>query len=193
MSFLKHRGRSRDPGERRRVILESAKQLFITKGYEQVGMRQIAETAQISPALIYKEGWTKPDLLAELIFELNEAQIEAIQSMTLPRRGSLLDRVLQVLQYMYDLDITHRELRKLGAAYGWLWSQEQDKRCLKQVEDLTTPLHQLLTEAQIDSPEARVSGLWYAYWTGFRASVIYNQDSAGCIALIRPVVEILLR
>lgn len=193
MSFLKHRGRSRDPGERRRVILESAKQLFITKGYEQVGMRQIAETAQISPALIYKEGWTKPDLLAELIFELNEAQIEAIQSMTLPRRGSLLDRVLQVLQCMYDLDITHRELRKLGAAYGWLWSQEQDKRCLKQVEALTAPLHQLLTEAQIDSPEARVSGLWYAYWTGFRASVIYNQDSAGCIALIRPVVEILLR
>jgi len=192
MSFLKHRGRSRDPGERRRVILESARQLFIAKGYEQLGMRQIAEAAQISPALIYKEGWTKPDLLAELIFELNEAQIEAIQSMTLPGREPLTDWVLQVMQYMYDLDITHRELRKLGAAYGWLWSQEQDKRCLKQIKDLTAPLRQLLIEAEIDSPEARISGLWYAYWTGFRATAIYNQDSAGCIALIRPVVEILL-
>lgn len=193
MSFLKHRGRSRDPGERRRVILESARQLFVAKGYEQVGMRQIAEAAEISPALIYKEGWTKPDLLAELIFELNAAQIEAMQAMPLPPQAPLLDRVLQVLQRMYDLDITHKELRKLGAAYGWLWSQEQDRRCLEQIKELTVPLRQLLTEAQIDSLEARLSGLWYAYWSGFRATVIYDQDSVGCITLIRPVVEILLR
>lgn len=193
MSFLKHRGPSRDPGERRRVILEAARQLFMAKGYEQVGMREIAERAKISPALIYKEGWTKPDLLAELIFELNAAQIEALNSITLPPQQPLLDRVLQVLQYMYDLDITHRELRKLGAAYGWLWSQEQDQRCLQQIQGLTAPLRQLLIEAKVDSLEARLSGLWYAYWTGFRATVIYDQDSAGCIALIRPVVELLLR
>lgn len=175
------------------MILESARQLFVAKGYEQVGMRQIAEAAQISPALIYKEGWTKPDLLAELIFELNAAQIEAMQAMPLPPQAPLLDRVLQVLQRMYDLDITHKELRKLGAAYGWLWSQEQDRRCLEQIKELTVPLRQLLTEAQVDSLEARLSGLWYAYWSGFRATVIYDQDSVGCITLIRPVVEILLR
>lgn len=175
------------------MILEAARQLFMAKGYEQVGMREIAERAKISPALIYKEGWTKPDLLAELIFELNAAQIEALNSITLPPQQPLLDRVLQVLQYMYDLDITHRELRKLGAAYGWLWSQEQDQRCLQQIQGLTAPLRQLLIEAKVDSLEARLSGLWYAYWTGFRATVIYDQDSAGCIALIRPVVELLLR
>ncbi len=104
----------------------------------------------------------------------------------------MLERVLFVLQQMYELDIAHKDLRKLGAAYGWLWSQEQDQRCLEQITGLTEPIRQLLIAAKLKPTEPRVSGLWCIYWSYFRAAVIHDQNADGCITLIRPMVEVLL-
>jgi AcrR family transcriptional regulator len=192
MGFLRNLGRGTQVGDRQQKILEAAKRLFLEFGYEKVGMRQIAQEAGVSPALIYRKGWTKADLLAELIFELNATQIEQLQAADLPEQGSLLEQVLTVLQRLYEFDLEHQELRKLGAAYGWLWSQEKEQRCFEQINQLMQPIQERLANAGLEPVEPRVRAIWAVYWNYFRWATIYGEDSEGYTALIKPMIEVLL-
>lgn len=178
---------------RRTAILRAAAELFLARGYDQVGVRDIASAAAISPALVYRYGWTKAELLAELILELNEAQIAAMRAWRPPRRGTLADRVVDYLRRLYRLDIEHRELRRLGAAYGWMWSPEQDRKCRTQIEQLLAPPRRLLTAARLDEVDTRLAAIWAAYWTYFRLAVIYDADAEACAAEVRPLVELAVR
>lgn len=184
--------RGKDGGERRNHILAVARRLFLDRGYENVGMREIARTAGISPALIYREGWTKADLLAELILELNAEQIVQINSMPLPSEGTPLDRVLALLGRLYAFDIAQKHLRRLGAAYGWLWSSEQEARCVSQINELLMPLRRVLRELAIDPVEPRVDGIWAVYCASFRTAVFGDADTVACIERIRPTIALLV-
>ena len=56
-------------------VINVARQLFMSKGYENVGMRDIAQVLGQQPTQVYRLNLCKSDILAELILELNEAQI----------------------------------------------------------------------------------------------------------------------
>ncbi len=193
MKLIDRARRGNEGGQRRNHILAVARQLFLERGYDSVGMREIAQNAGISPALIYREGWTKADLLAELVLELNEEQIAGIEAMPLPEDTSPIERVLAVLVQFFAFDIAQLQLRRLGAAYGWLWSAEQEARCAKQLKELIRPLRQIVIDAGLDPVEPRVDGLSAIYTAAFRDAVFANADAATCIERIRPTVAILLK
>ena len=192
-AILAARATSSRAEARRAAILRAAKQLFLERGYDQVGVRDIASAAAISPALVYRYGWTKTELLAELVLELNDTQVAAMRAWRPPSRGTLADRVVDYLRRLYRLDIEHRELRRLGAAYGWMWSPEQDRKCRAQIVELLAPLRRLLTAARVDGVDTRLAAIWAAYWTYFRLAVIYDADADACAAEVRPLVELAVR
>jgi AcrR family transcriptional regulator len=61
--------RERERLETRDLILDAARELFITEGYEGVSMRKVAEKIEYSPTAIYLHFKDKQDLFRELCHE----------------------------------------------------------------------------------------------------------------------------
>src|SRR4051794_36333911 len=66
MTISDRRQRERD--ELRVAILDAARELFASEGYEGVTMRKVAEKIEYSPTLIYKLFPNKPILVLELCY-----------------------------------------------------------------------------------------------------------------------------
>ena len=61
--------RAREKSETRDKILDAARELFITHGYEGVSMRKVAEKIEYSPTAIYVHFADKEDLFHQLCQE----------------------------------------------------------------------------------------------------------------------------
>jgi AcrR family transcriptional regulator len=61
--------REREKSEIRDKILDAARELFISEGYEGVSMRQVAEKIEYSPTAIYLHFADKEELFHELVHE----------------------------------------------------------------------------------------------------------------------------
>jgi AcrR family transcriptional regulator len=62
----------------REQVLMAAWKLFMERGYEAVGMRDIANAVGRQPVQAYRLNLAKADILAELIIELNQEQIKQL-------------------------------------------------------------------------------------------------------------------
>jgi AcrR family transcriptional regulator len=76
--------REREKSEIRDKILDAARELFITEGYDGVSMRQVAEKIEYSPTAIYLHFEDKEDLFYELCHQDFARLAEVFQSGALP-------------------------------------------------------------------------------------------------------------
>jgi len=76
--------REREKTETREIILDAARELFITEGYEGVSMRKVAEKIEYSPTAIYVHFKDKDDLFHELCHEDYARLAAEFQSAKLP-------------------------------------------------------------------------------------------------------------
>jgi AcrR family transcriptional regulator len=76
--------REREKSEIRDKILDAARELFITEGYEGVSMRKVAEMIEYSPTAIYLHFDDKEDLFHELCHQDFARLAEVFQSGALP-------------------------------------------------------------------------------------------------------------
>lgn len=76
--------RAREKSETRDKILDAARDLFISEGYEGVSMRKVAEKIEYSPTAIYVHFADKKDLFHQLCQEDFAKLAEAFQSPTMP-------------------------------------------------------------------------------------------------------------
>jgi AcrR family transcriptional regulator len=76
--------REREKEEIRKKILDSARELFTTEGYERVTMRRIAEAIEYSPTTIYHHFEDKDDLVRALCHEDFGRLLEAMQHAPAP-------------------------------------------------------------------------------------------------------------
>lgn len=97
MGISERRERERD--EVRRKILDAARELFMTEGYDRVTMRRIAEAIEYSPTTIYHHFEDKDDLVNALCHE-EFAQLLSVLD--------LRDRAGDPVQW----------IRQIGAAYA---------------------------------------------------------------------------
>jgi AcrR family transcriptional regulator len=168
-------------------VLEAARKLFMERGYEAVGMRDIAEAVGKQPVQVYRLKLSKTDILAELIIELNREQIELIPALCKQVRGTgALDRTCGYLRELYKFDIQYLPIRSVGAAFGWMWSAEQERRVVEQVGQLVTPVVQWMQDAGLEDVQARVVGIWSLYYVGYRDAVIHGGSARDCLKAIKP-------
>lgn len=178
----------------KQLVLAAAKQLFLTRGYDAVGMRDIAQAVGRQPVQIYRLDLAKSDILAELIIELNAEEIRQLPELLAKVNGeSLIERVCGYFQELYRLDIQYMPIRSVGAAFGWMWNTRYEQQIIGQVLQLLQPVAGWMIEAGLEGIEARGYGIWSVYYVGFRRAAIHGGSAEECIAEIRPTLEILLQ
>jgi AcrR family transcriptional regulator len=174
-------------------VLEAAEKLFRKHGFDDVGMREIAEAADTNPVQLYRLGLSKSEILGELIVRLNDRQIREIKKLDIGQLGGTVsERVLGYLLALYRLDTRDKELRKLGAAYGWLWPKEREAQVLEQIHHLVEPVASELQRAGLDKVGERCIAIWSVYYTGYRAAIIHNASAEDCLLGISEAVKLIL-
>src|SRR5437762_10439413 len=95
----------RDRETVRRAILDAARDLFTTEGYEKVSIRKIAERIEYSPAAIYTYFPSKDDIF----FALAEESVRLLRGCTAgPLVGlSPIDRLRSVVLRLYRFSAEH--------------------------------------------------------------------------------------
>jgi AcrR family transcriptional regulator len=178
----------------RSAVLEAARELFISRGYENVGMRDIAEAVGKQPTQIYRLKLSKSDILAELILQLNSKQIERIPTILATiKDGNLFDKVCAYIERLYELDIEYLQLRSVGAAHGWSWSAEYEVKNFEQVIHLIAPIASWISEAGLKDVQARCIGMFSLYYVGFRGAVIRKSSANECLESIKPSLSYFCR
>ncbi len=95
-----HERKEREKHEKRRLILDTAMQLFIDEGYENVSIRKIAEKIEYSPATIYLYFRDKDEIYHNLQQEGFKIFLEALS-----RSEAVEDPMERVI------DLGHRYIR----------------------------------------------------------------------------------
>jgi AcrR family transcriptional regulator len=99
----------RDREAVRQAILDAARELFVTEGFQNVSMRKIAERIEYSPAAIYSYFQSKDDIffaLAEDGFRLLGSPADAAARAALDRLGPL-ERLRAVFWHLYEFSRQH--------------------------------------------------------------------------------------
>jgi AcrR family transcriptional regulator len=86
--------REREKSETRDKILDAARELFISEGYEGVSMRQVAEKIEYSPTAIYVHFADKEQLFHELCHEDFARLATVFQSAAMP--SNPVDRMREI-------------------------------------------------------------------------------------------------
>lgn len=86
--------REREKSETRDKILDAARELFVTEGYEGVSMRRVAEKIEYSPTAIYVHFVDKNELFHELCRQDFARLQEVMQSVDMP--GDPIERLRQI-------------------------------------------------------------------------------------------------
>jgi hypothetical protein len=101
--------------------------------------------------------------------------------------------VERYLRRVYEFDIEHITLRRMGAAFGWLWAPKYEPRIWEQVLALTTPIDGILAREGFGDREPMIKAVWSLYYTGFRHAVMHRAPGEACLAEIRPALQLILR
>jgi len=95
----------RDREAVRRAILDAARELFVTEGFQHVSIRKIAERIEYSPAAIYSYFPSKDDIFFALAEEgfniLGRPALEQFQHL------APLDRLKSIFWRMYEFSLQH--------------------------------------------------------------------------------------
>lgn len=165
----------------------------MARGYEAVGMRDIARAVGREPVQVYRLKLSKSDILAELIIKLNQEQIDQLPELCKRIKGrDLFERTCSYLRELYKSDVHYLPIRAVGAAYGWMWSASYEQRVVEQVHQLIKPLVDLMLESGLEDIPARCIGIWSLYYVGYRQAVIHGGTADDCLAVIKPSLRFFL-
>ena len=157
------------------------------RGYEAVGMRDIASAVGRQPVQVYRLKLAKADILAELIIELNQEQINQLPQLCARMKGTtLFERTCSYLRELYTLDIQYLPIRSVGAAFGWMWSASYELRMIEQVYQLINPLVEMMQEEGLSDIPARCIDIWSLFYVGYRRAVMQGGTAEECLEAIKP-------
>ena len=179
--------------ERLAQVVKIAHRLFANRGYEQVGVREIAKEAGISPMQVYRLGVDKHDLLAEVILIVNQEMIDKIKPFNSASHATALSFIEKYLLDLYQQDIEIKSIRKEGAAFGWKWSEKYEALIIEQLMQILKPIADALTHFGYDEIEARCYAIWSLYYVGYRNAVMNDADANACLDAIKPSLAICLK
>jgi AcrR family transcriptional regulator len=174
-------------------VVSVAHKLFAERGYEAVGVREIAKVAGISPMQVYRLGLDKHDLLAEVILIVNQKIISSIKPFDDANGKSALSCIENYLLNLYKEDIAIKSIRKEGAAFGWKWSEKYEALIIAQLMKILQPIADCLHHFKYDEVEARCYAIWSLYYVGYRNAVMNNADAKACLEGIQLSLRLCLK
>lgn len=103
-TFLELKEQERE--KRRELILEAATTLFSKKNFSEIGMRDIAEEAGISPASIYRYFPNRDAILLEVLEQdINEGRLKQLQRLE-QGANSIEEFAIGIVDFFFDKEAT---------------------------------------------------------------------------------------
>jgi AcrR family transcriptional regulator len=105
----------------RQRVLDAARELFETKGYEETTVREIALRAQVSVGSVFTTFSSKGDILSQVMADRLDALYSELDKVMPHMRGSTADRLRSMfaIHFAFETRRTKLFLAHIAAAYNW--------------------------------------------------------------------------
>lgn len=105
----------------RRRVLDAARELFETVGFEEATVREIARRAGVSVGSVFTTFASKDHILSQVMEERLDALYAELDRMVPQLRGSTADRLrsLFAIHYAFEGSRTRLFLAHIASAYNW--------------------------------------------------------------------------
>jgi AcrR family transcriptional regulator len=102
-------------------VLDSARELFETQGYEETTVREIARLAEVSVGSVFTTFTCKSDILSQVMADRLDGLYAELDRVAPNLRGSTADRLRSMfaIHYAYETQRTKLFLAHIAAAYDW--------------------------------------------------------------------------
>jgi AcrR family transcriptional regulator len=105
----------------RQRVLDAARELFETQGYEETTVREIALRAQVSVGSVFTTFSSKGDILSQVMADRLDALYSELDKVMPHMRGSTADRLRSMfaIHFAFETRRTKLFLAHIAAAYNW--------------------------------------------------------------------------
>ena len=94
---------SKDPESRKMDILETAMELFATKGYEQTSMLDISKKMNVSQGLCYRYFSSKVEIYEEALEYYTDCGVAAFKKVICSSDKTIRERIIEMFHKFYNL------------------------------------------------------------------------------------------
>ncbi|MGN5240838.1 MULTISPECIES: TetR family transcriptional regulator [unclassified Rhodococcus (in: high G+C Gram-positive bacteria)] len=151
MSSVKPRRRDISAALTKKAVLDAARHLFVTKGFDDTSIDEIARASESSNGAVYHHFRDKQEIFAELFRVSQTAILEATIAAMPPESGGW-ERVEQATRAFFESYVVDDEARALLAqainVLGWSRVREFD-------EGMAIPLIRAMLDEAIQTGEAK--------------------------------------
>lgn len=108
----------------RQRVLDAARDLFESKGYEAATVREIAQIAAVSVGSVFTTFASKGDILSQVMADRLDGLYAELDRLAPHLRGSTPDRLRSIfaIHYAFETRRTRLFLAHIAAAYNWTLS-----------------------------------------------------------------------
>lgn len=105
----------------RQRVIDAARDLFETKGYEETTVREIAMRAQVSVGSVFTTFSSKGEILSQVMADRLDALYGELDKVLPHLRGSTADRLRSMfaIHFAFETRRTKLFLAHIAAAYNW--------------------------------------------------------------------------
>lgn len=161
----------------RQVVLDAAKRLFTTRGYEAATVRDIAAEAGMSTGAVFANFSDKSDLFNEVVVADYEAVAQRMMKAA-DGQASVEDALLAVLAAGYDFHLEQLPLLQATVSVSWSHGAAAENRTREGERQVLAMIEAVLREGaekgQLDKglDIALVADMiWQSYMANFRLAV----------------------
>lgn len=169
----------------RQRVLDAARDLFETQGYEETTVREIARRAEVSVGSVFTTFTSKGDILSQVMTDRLDGLYTELDRVAPSLRGSTADRLrsLFAIHFAYETRRTKLFLAHIAAAYDWTLGPTtrpygKNQRLRQVVRDcLTDGVARGDVDPSVD-PEVVVDALMAIYAWTYRLAAWEDADAS---------------
>ena len=181
-----------------RASWQSARTLFVRRGYDATTARDIAERAGLSVGTLFLHFKSKADILKTIIWANNEAQYDLMRRLV-PAHAPVKERLLRMAEIGYEREAAQSPLVAVMQSYHWLWDAETEREYRAAIEPITEMIRQILEDG-IRSGEIRsdadlettIECLIASHVWNFRAALFAGADVATLTERAGRTIDVLI-
>ena len=132
----------------RQRVLEAARELFDTHGYQGTTVREIARRAEVSVGSVFTTFASKGEILSEVMAARLDPLYAEIDRVMPHLRGSTADRLRTMFAIHFEFEATHVRLFMSHIAAAYDWTLTEGARPYGRNTRLKDVIHDTLTKGQ---------------------------------------------
>ena len=175
----------------RQRVLDAARDLFDTHGYQGTTIREIAKRAQVSVGSVFTTFASKGEILSEVMQTRLDPLYAEIDRVMPHLRGSTADRLRMMFAIHFEFEARHVRLFMSHIAAAYDWTLTEGARPYGRNARLQDAIHEALLKGQADGDvrtdidlQEVIDLLVSAYAWTYRLVITHDADAKAMIAVM---------